>query len=459
MTSSASTQAMESPGISWLEEIPEHWKILPNRSNFVEIIDLEHPDAPMLSVTINDGVVPQSTLLNNSARKDTSKIEKAMYKLVLPGDIVYNKMRAWQGAIGMSKYYGIVSAAYIVQRPKPQVYSPYFENLFRTPMFSKEAERWSYGIASDMWSLRPEHFKMIYSCVPPFEEQKEIVKYLDYTDPILRGGVFSKQRLVELMEEYKRAVIQQAVTRGLDPDVSLKPSGVEWLGDIPEHWEASQVKRHYSIQLGKMLQNTASEPLDTEVAYLKAQHVQWFAVNTDDPPTMWASPRDIVQFGICSGDLLVCEGGEGGRAGLIKDIAPGHIIQNALHRVRPLSDSKNEYLQYVMSAIADIGWFEAINNKATIAHFTAEKFGALVIPIPPPLEQTAIVAHLDKLTSDIDAAIAHTRREIELLEEYRTRLIADVVTGKLDVREAASNLPDVNLDDLQPLVEGGEADD
>ena len=261
------------------------------------------------------------------------------------------------------------------------------------------------------------------------------------------------------MEEYKRAVIQQAVTRGLDPDVPLKPSGVEWLGDIPEHWEASQVKRHYLIQLGKMLQNAASEPLDTEVPYLKAQHVQWFVVNTDDPPTMWASPRDIVQYGICPGDLLVCEGGEGGRAGLVKDISPGYIIQNALHRVRSLSDSKNEYLQYVMSAIASTGWFDAINNKATIAHFTAEKFGALVIPIPPPPEQTAIVAHLDKLTSDIDVAIAHTRREIELLEEYRTRLIADVVTGKLDVREAAANLPDVNLDDIQPLAEGSETDD
>lgn len=295
--------------------------------------------------------------------------------------------------------------------------------------------------------------------LPTLNEQEFISEFLDHITSNIAKVLSWKWKLVELIEEFKRAVIQQAVTRGLDPDVSLKPSGVEWLGDIPEHWEASQVKRHYAIQLGKMLQNTASEPLDTEVPYLKAQHVQWFAVNTDDPPTMWASPRDIVQFGICSGDLLVCEGGEGGRAGLVKDIAPGYIIQNALHRVRPLSDSKNEYLQYVMSAVASTGWFEAINNKATIAHFTAEKFGALMIPIPPPPEQVAIVSHLDKLTSDIDESIAHTRREIELLEEYRTRLIADVVTGKLDVREAVANLPDVNLDDLQPPAEGGGADD
>ena len=441
----------------------------------------------------------------------------------------------------------------------------------------------------------------------------------------------------------------------------------EWLEDIPAHWNISQVKRHYSIQLGKMLQNRASNQFDTEVFYLKAQHVQWFLVDTNDPPTMWASPSDIVQFGICSGDLLVCEGGEGGRSGLVNSIAPGHIIQNALHRVRPLVDSKNEFLLYLMSAIASTGWFDAVTNKATIAHFTAEKFGTLVIPIPTIVEQVAIVSYLDyadqilrggvsqklelvelmeeykraviqqavtrgldpdvplkpsgvewlgdipehwelrrgkflflslkelnsdnqsdnilsltlrgvvnndpdspeglvphdyatyqvfskgdlvfklidlenlrtsrvglvhedgimssayirliakhgglqryfyyqyfdlyqrgifnqigrgvrstlgpsdlleiplllppvdeqkaivraieKLTSDIDAAIAHTRREIELLEEYRTRLIADVVTGKLDVREAVADLPEVNLDDIQPLAEGGEAGD
>lgn len=460
-------------------------------------------------------------------------------------------------------------------------------------------------------------------------------------------------------------MFQNAFTREFYSDVPMRPSEVEWLGGIPAHWSISQVKRHYSIQLGKMLQNSASNQFDTEVFYLKAQHVQWFWVDTSDPPTMWASPSDIVQFGIRSGDLLVCEGGEGGRSGLVNSIASGYIIQNALHRVRPLVDSKNEFLLYLMSAIASTGWFDAITNKATIAHFTAEKFGTLVIPIPtiveqvaivsyldyadqilrggvsqklelvelmeeykraviqqavtrgldpdvplkpsgvewlgdipvhwellrlktvmnersekgypnepllsstqksgvilqenyenrtvlamkdlhllklvlvgdfvislrsfqggiefardrgiispaytiiypsnpryhgyfawlfkskgfienlklhvtgiregqnidyerlsrslipiPPVEeQTAIVAHLDKLTSDIDTAIARTRHEIELLEEYRTRLIADVVTGKLDVREAAANLPDVNLDNIQPLAEGGEAGD
>ena len=228
----------------------------------------------------------------------------------------------------------------------------------------------------------------------------------------------------------------------LTPNPKYKDSGVEWLGEVPEHWKVVAVKRCYSIQLGKMLQNHANQSTDIEVPYLKAQHVQWFSIRTEDAPKMWASQNDVVQFGICEGDLLVCEGGEGGRCGLVKESCPDYIIQNALHRVRALGDCRNEYLQYVMNSIAATGWFDAINSKATIAHFTREKFGALSIPIPPLPEQTAIVKYLDKATATIDTAITRARREIELLNEYRTRLTADVVTGKLDVREAAAQLPD-----------------
>ena len=152
---------------------------------------------------------------------------------------------------------------------------------------------------------------------------------------------------------------------------------------------------------------------------------------------MWASPYEMEQFGIRAGDLLVCEGGEGGRCGLVEEVSPGYIIQNALHRVRALGTGRNDYLLYVMSSISRAGWFDAINNKATIAHFTVEKFGSLRIPIPPLAEQAAIAAYLDKQTAAIDAAMARAQREIDLLSEYRTRLIADVVTGQVDVREVA----------------------
>ena len=229
--------------MAWLGEIPEHWEVLPTRALFDEIKDRDQPDKQMLSVTIKRGVIPQSEFLENTTKKDSSNLDKSNYKLVQPGDIAYNKMRAWQGAIGVSSYLGIISPAYVVQRPRNCSDSRYFHQLFRIPAFAEECERWSYGIASDMWSLRPEHFRLIYSCVPPLAEQAAIVRYLDYVERRIQRYVGTKRKLLELLAEQKQAIIHRAVTRGLDPDVPLKPSGVEWLGDVPAHWEMWQLGR------------------------------------------------------------------------------------------------------------------------------------------------------------------------------------------------------------------------
>ena len=150
-------------------------------------------------------------------------------------------------------------------------------------------------------------------------------------------------------------------------------------------------------------------------------------------PLMWANSKEVSQYEIKDGDLLVCEGGEGGRCSIVQGVSSGYIIQNALHRVRGSIKSRNDYLQYVMSAISDTGFFEALNDKATIAHFTKEKFAAMMTLLPSPDEQAAIVHYLDKATADIDASISNVQRQIGLLREYRTRLITDAVTGQVDV--------------------------
>src|SRR5262249_17468630 len=144
--------------------------------------------------------------------------DKSAYKRVRPGDIAYNKMRAWQGALGASDYYGIVSPAYVVQRPREGANSRYLHYLLRTPAFAKEAERWSYGITSDMWSLRPEHFRMIYGCLPSLPEQAAIVRFLDHADRRTQRCIRAKQKLIKLLEEQKQAIIHRAVTRGLNPN-------------------------------------------------------------------------------------------------------------------------------------------------------------------------------------------------------------------------------------------------
>ena len=157
---------------------------------------------------------------------------------------------------------------------------------------------------------------------------------------------------------------------------------------------------------------------------------------------MWASSEEIAQLQIQPTDLLVCEGGAGaGNSTIVEDVPEGIIIQNSVHRVRARKGSSNKFLLYILKTSVDLGWLEVLNNKATIPHFTKEKFETFPIALPPIWEQEAIIEHLNKSKQSIDEATDQARRQIELMQEYRTRLLADVVTGKLDVREPAEDLP------------------
>ena len=213
---------------------------------------------------------------------------------------------------------------------------------------------------------------------------------------------------------------------------SYKDCGAPWIREIPEHWKTTAVKREYEIQMGKMLQPHPQARGDVAVPYLKALNVQWYSVHADNPQSMWATQEEIEQLEVAPGDLLVCEGGEGGRAGIVKSAPKGLIIQNALHRVRSRGRSQNQFLQHLLRVVSDSGWFEAINSKATIAHFTKEKFAALPIPIPPAEEQAAIVRFLDHADEQIGRYIAGKERLIALLEEQRQALVHQAVTRGLD---------------------------
>lgn len=222
--------------------------------------------------------------------------------------------------------------------------------------------------------------------------------------------------------------------------------GIKWMGNIPVGWSAHPVKRHYDVQLGKMLQNQSASPEDRFVPYVKALHVLWGKVNINDLPEMWASPYDITQYGIQDGDLLVCEGGEVGRAGIVIAPPANCIIQNSCHRVRPKNSADIHFLQYVLCAVNTVGWFNVLCNRATIAHFTREKLAELRIPVPPTDEQRVIADLLDQKMAKIDKLVGMIARlagevsgtTVSLLREYRLAVIAAAVTGKIDVRQEAA---------------------
>jgi type I restriction enzyme S subunit len=221
------------PAGGWMDEIPAHWSWDPARTIFQERKETGFDDEPLLSVTIARGVISQAALLTSTSKKDSSNTDKSKYKHVLPGDLVYNKMRAWQGAAGLSRYRGIVSPAYIVMTPR-RGEAVYFHHLVRTPMFAKEAERLSYGITSDQWSLRPEHFKMIRFPVPSAEEQSAIVKYLAHANARIDKAIAAKRRLVELLGQARRASIDGLLV-GAQCNDTVR-SSAPWLAEIPRGW-------------------------------------------------------------------------------------------------------------------------------------------------------------------------------------------------------------------------------
>ena len=217
------------------------------------------------------------------------------------------------------------------------------------------------------------------------------------------------------------------------PYSDYKDSEVEWIGDIPTHWSIKAARREFSIQLGKMLQSTESGLQDSQTPYFKAQHVQWEFVRTTDLPTMYADPIDQAHYGVVDGDLLVCEGGDVGRAGIVRSPPPGAIIQNALHRVRSKGTSDIRFLLYLLKYAASQDWFDVLCNRATIAHFTSDKLGDLMIPLAPLSEQRAIAGFLDEETARIDALVAKKERLIELIKDKRSALITRTVTKGLNL--------------------------
>ena len=208
---------------------------------------------------------------------------------------------------------------------------------------------------------------------------------------------------------------------------------VPWQPCILETWPAIQAKHAYEITLGKMLQPSLTSSDDREVPYLKAIHVQWNGVKVDDLPVMWANATEIEQLALNIGDLLVCEGGEVGRAAILKDSAPHDcIFQNSLHRVRGRQGHDVRYLKYCLKQAAESGWFDVLCNRATIAHFTVEKFHEFRVHLPDPDTQRRIADYLDRETARIDALIAEKEKMLALLEEKRTALISRAVTRGLN---------------------------
>lgn len=424
--------AYKDSGVEWLGQVPTHWVIKRLGNSFLERKEkVSDKDYPALSVTMG-GIVPQ---IDTAAKTDDGDNRK----LVRSGDFVINSRSDRKGSSGLSELDGSVSLISIVLKPAGDVWGKFSHWLLKSRNFQEEFYRWGTGIVADLWSTRYADMRSITLALPPLPEQQAIAAFLDRETAKIDGLIEEQRRLIALLAEKRQATISHAVTRGLNPFARLKPSGVDWLGDIPEGWEVVPTGYRYEVQLGRML-NEQRASGENMRPYLRVLDVQWGQINTDDLPMMDFPPDAQDRYRLMTGDLLVNEGGSYvGRSAIWRGDVDECYYQKALHRLRPRDPARDtaEFFYFVMEMATRRSVFVAGGNQTTIDHLTAEQLRAHRFAFPPFVEQIAIAEHLSDVLPEIDALTEAATSAITLLQERRAALISAAVTGKIDVREVA----------------------
>jgi type I restriction enzyme, S subunit len=418
-------------GLSWLVHVPSTWRVVRNGSLFGQRNETGYEELPILEVSLKTGVRVRD--FENSTRKQVMS-DLGKYKRALKGDVAYNMMRMWQGAVGVSPVDGLVSPAYVVARPYPHVEPRFFVELFRTGEYMSEIDNCSRGIVKDRNRLYWDQFKQILSPCPPAAEQAAIVRFLDWANRRLERAIRAKRKVIALLNEQKQAIIHRAVTRGLDPLVPFKPSGIPWLGDIPQHWEVRKLKH-----LTRFMNGLPFKPGDWKAAGVPIIRIQNlngseafnYTDSTDLPEELLIQPGDL---------MFAWSGNRGTSFGSFEWTRefPGYLNQHIFKLVGYSLPTR--YFFYLLRAVTR-HVEEQAGGIIGLVHVTKPELGSVHVPIAPVDEAEAIAREIDGATTGVERTISRLQREIELLREYRARLVADVVTGKLDVRESAAWAP------------------
>ena len=438
----------------WMGEVPEHWEMERGKWLFRK---MARPiqDTDEVVTCFRDGIV--TLRKNRRVRGFTESLKEIGYQGICRGDLVIHGMDAFAGAIGVADSDGKGTPVYSVCEPGPTANAQYYAYALREMARSQWIQALAKGIRERSTDFRFEGFGAQSVPLPPLPEQAAIVRFLDHADRRIRRYIRAKQKLITLLEEQKQALIHRAVTRGLDPNVRLKSSGVEWLGDVPEHWE---VRRNGRLFVQRNETGFPGLPI-LEVSLNTGIRIRDFG-NSDRKQIMAVRSeyKRAVKGDIAYNMMRMWQGAVG-------VIPVDGLVSPAYVVARPLKGTESRYFSALFRTNAYMDEVDKYSHGIVKDRNRLywEDFKQMPTPYPPPDEQGCIVRYLDKTTDDIDTAVARGRQEIDLLREYRTRLIGDVVTGKLDVRESAAQLPDEVeeqelLDETDALIDGdGAADD
>lgn len=420
------------------------------------------PDLPLLSVFLNRGVIAYG---EGGGQVHKPGLDLGVYQVVRRGDFVLNNQQAWRGSVGVSKHDGIISPAYVVLILGGALNPRFADYLFQSRDMVAQYVTSSKGVGDIQRDIHMPWLKNVKVPLPSPTEQTAIVKVLDWTNGRFERAIRAKRKVISLLNERKQAIIHRAVTRGLAPSVSTKPSGIPWLREIPQHWEVRPLKQLLIRMDYGTSQNVRGEG---KVRVLTMGHIRDGKVGVPEKGGLDAVPRGLL---LEKNDLLFNRTNSPelvGKVGLFAGDASDNVtFASYLVRLRTRSEHNPIWLNYLLNST--IFWSYARSQALVSLHqanLNSKRYGQMSLPVPTARsEQDKIVEYIYSETSEIESAADRLKREIELLREYRTRLIADVVTGKLDVREIAAHLPeetppDADVpDDLNNLDEAEVADE
>ena len=426
--------AYKPSGADWLGDIPAHWEV--RRLKFVASqvtfkLDQKPSDKIYLGLeSIESGT---GRLLPDLLADTVESVVSAFQS----GDVLFNKLRPYLAKVVHADFDGVCTSELMVLRPNcGLLHNRFLFYLMLSHGFISIVNAMTYG--AKMPRASPSYIANLAICLPPLAEQRVIAEYLDRETAHVDALIAKKRELLDLLERQRTALISHAVTKGLNPAAPLKPSGVDWLGEIPAHWEVVPLKYRFDVRLGKMLQSQPLSYYDTKEPYLRAANILWGRVDLSDLKEMWFSPTEKEVYALKTGDLLVSEGGDVGRSAIWKGELENCFFQNAINRVRSRGEHSTKFLFYWLFFLKQAGYIDIICNKSTIAHYTAIKVANTVVALPPLNEEKSIVDYLDRETAQIDRLKGEVEASIDLLQRYRTALISAAVTGKIDVRAPAA---------------------
>ena len=454
----ASYPLYRDPGLAGIGEIPSHWRAERLDHLFTLRKQRPEPEDPRVTGYLDGRVTLRS---NVSGQKIKGVVHESGWQRVFPGDFAISGMNAHLGGMGVSDSLGKCSPIYLVLRPNSDTNAHYVSQAVRHLAQIGRLKSLVNTIRFNSADFKRDDLKLIQLWMPPLEEQRQIVAFLDYHDRHVRRFIRAKRRQIELLNEQKQAIINQAVTRGLDPDVRLKPSGVEWLGDVPEHWHLLSIRRCITSSFSGVWGEDATE--ENSADHVECVRVADFEMSTLRLRTNSRTVRSVPVSArsarlLKQGDVLIEKSGGGdaqpvGRAVLFDERGPS-VCSNFITCLRPdASTVRPQFLLYVLFLLQSTRRnVPSIKQTTGIQNLDERHYFSTVVGVPSVDEQDAIIDRLNVQTCRITEVQSQLANEIELVNEYRTRLIADVVTGKLDVR-------DVDLPAADGIDDAGEWDD